>query len=753
MRIRYVATLLATIVLVAACANSHEPVGPTDPTSGNGAPPPPPAGVGSFKALFVAAGGILPYPTDLYFNGSADGTLNIPATTIFPQRTAMNQLDGWSTTASSYFRMSQPLKNDPVVLNSSVRIIEMVMLRQSNGVYAPVAPSPLRGANPVLLPGVDYTVGVSTDIDTGGTEAEIAWLKPLNASAGVFCPPPLPGSAICGIGYVVLVTNGLLNTSDIAATPDADYLTVRTEAITELGRAAQSGSPATYVPTCPGITNATLNGVCRLTYAHLATGAQLPAPATVNPASVILSYSFTTQSTRDALVLMSQTHTAQPIAAVPTGFTTTDLLSAAAGAPTVNPACPTCADVYAGTLLVPYYLTPPSAQDPTAPLTRPWTAADASAVPGIDASSRFITRFNLVPEKKADLSIPMLLFKPNGNSPSGGVKPANGWPVVLFMHGLGGDRTNAAPIADTYAAQGFVVVAIDQVLHGITSKTNPLYAGPDNPLAALLYGAGVRERTFDVDYVNNTTGASGPDGVIDQSGRHVITIALSAPLVGRDTFRQSGSDMITLVKSLANLDLDGDAAGDVDLSRLHYAGISLGGIVGPACVCSEMKSYYLNVPGAPLPVILRTSPSFSALVNGALAAVNPLLQPNTSVYSQFFREAQAAIDGGDPSNYVRRLAQDRPVLFSKVIGDTVVPNPTNDFLINAAGATKITAAGLNPVAAGAPKFVTFLSGSHSSLLVPTANPAVTQEMQTHAASLVATGGTAIQVVDSSLLEQ
>ncbi len=263
----------------------------------------------------------------------------------------------------------------------------------------------------------------------------------------------------------------------------------------------------------------------------------------------------------------------------------------------------------------------------------------------------------------------------------------------------------------------------------------------------------MRERTFDVDYVNNVTGASGPDGVIDQSGRHVITIALSAPLVGRDTFRQSGSDMITLVKSLANLDLDGDGTGDIDMSQIHYGGISLGGIVGPACVCSEMKSYYLNVPGGPLPTILRTSPSFSALVNGALAAVNPLLVPDTALYTQFFREAQAAIDGGDPVNYVRQLGMDRPVLFTKVIGDTVVPNGTNDFIIGAAGATKITQAGLNPVAAGAPKFVTFLSGSHSSLLDPTASLAVTQEMQTHAASLVATGGAAIQVVDSSLLEQ
>jgi hypothetical protein len=763
MRIRYAATVLAAIALAAGCSGSNQPVGPTDTTAGNGAPAAPPAGVGSFKALFVAGGGILPYPNDLYFNGSTDGTLNIPATTIFPQREGMNALDGFSTTASSYFRMSQPLKNDPVVLNSSVRIVEMVMLRQSNGVYAPVAPSPLRGANPVLLPGVDYSVRVSPDVDTGGAEAEIIWLKPLNASPGVFCPPPLPGTAICGIGYVVLVSNGLLNNSDTAATPDTDYLTVRTEAIAELGRAAQSGSPATYVPTCPGITNATLNGICRVTYAQLATGAQLPAPATVNPANVILSYSFTTQSTRDALLRLSQTNTAQTITAVPTGQTTANLLPPGAS--------PGYAEAWAGSLQVPYFLTPAPANyaapnsacalltaagapNLANPLTVPWTAAGASTVPGIGASP-YITRFNLEPAKKADLTIPMLVFKPSGASPSGGVKPLNGWPVVIFMHGITRNRTDATAIADAYASQGFVVVAIDEVLHGVTDSTNPLYAGAANPAYALLYPAGTRERTFDIDCLTLAGGAPQPvpDGITDPSGFNTIVIGTAVGLVQRDVFRQTGSDLITLSKSLGALDLDGIPGGDIDTSQIHYAGQSLGGIVGPTCVCDNVKSYYLNVPGGPYADIGRTSPSFSPIVNGLLAAVSPLLQPGTAFYSQFFRESLALIDAGDPTNYVKSLVAAKPVLFTKVLGDSTVPNPTNDYLINAAGATKITAAGLNPVAAGAPKFVAFLNGSHGSLLDPTSSLAVTQEMQTHAASLVATGGAAIQVVDSSLLEQ
>lgn len=726
MSIRFAAALLLAGLLLGGCSgSSSDGIGPTNPESGNGAPPPPPAGVGSFKALFIAASGVFPYPTDLYFNGSDDGTLNILASVSFPQRTAMNLLDGFSTTASSYFRVSQPVRDDAAMLNSSVRIIRAPMLRQPSGVYAPV------GVLGVLAPGVDYSVRIAPETDAGGTVVEIVWLKPLDASIGQGL----------GNGYIVLVTNGIQNNSNTAATPDSDYLTIRTEAIAEIGR---SGGDPTFVPTCPGIENATLNSICRLTYAQLAIGAN-PAlgPFAINPASVIVSYSFTTGSTRDVLVEMSLTHTPQPMTVVPTGFNTADLVPGLFG----------IADVYAGSVQIPYYLTPPSAQDPTAPLTKSWTAADASPVPGISATNRDITRFNLVPAKVSDLKIPLLAFKPNGSSPGGGVKPANGWPVVVFMHGITRVRTDAVAIADAYASQGFVVLAIDEVLHGITDKANPLYAGPDNPLAALLYGPDVRERTFDVDYIDNSTGAPGPDTLIDPSGAHAIN--LRSPLIVRDGLRQTGSDLITLVKSLAagNLDLDGVPGGDIDPDQIHYSGISLGGIVGPACICSEVKSFYLNVPGGPLSEILRTSPAFAPRINAGLAAVNPFLVPGSSLYAQFFRELQATWDGGDPSNYVARLAQDQPVLFTKVTGDAVIPNPTNDFLINAAGATKVTTMGLNPVAAGTPKFVTFLSGSHGSLLDPTASLAVTQEMQTHAASLVATGGAAFQVVDSSLLEQ
>ena len=44
--------------------------------------------------------------------------------------------------------------------------------------------------------------------------------------------------------------------------------------------------------------------------------------------------------------------------------------------------------------------------------------------------------------------------------------PADGWPVVIFQHGIAQDKSNAAAIAGTLAIAGFATVAIDHPLHG-----------------------------------------------------------------------------------------------------------------------------------------------------------------------------------------------------------------------------------------------------------------------------------------------
>ena len=81
-----------------------------------------------------------------------------------------------------------------------------------------------------------------------------------------------------------------------------------------------------------------------------------------------------------------------------------------------------------------------------------------------------------------------------------------------------------------------------------------------------------------------------------------------------------------------------------------------------------------------------------------------------------------------------------------------VPNTATQRLVAAGGFTKASVAGLTPVAAGNGRWVHFTSGSHGSLLDPTASVLVTTEMQTQAASLAASGGAAFLITNSGILQ-
>jgi hypothetical protein len=357
-------------------------------------------------------------------------------------------------------------------------------------------------------------------------------------------------------------------------------------------------------------------------------------------------------------------------------------------------------------------------------------------VPGAPTTTH-LSRFNPVPVVQATLDIPLFVTVPNAGS--GQAKPMAGWPVVIFQHGLRGNRTQSAAIAAAYAQQGFVVAALDIPLHGITDTMNLLYQGPN-------------ERTFNLDLVNNMTGAPGADGVIDGSGTHIINLA--SLLTSRDNLRQAAIDIVQLARSLPVLDLDGDLAADIDGSRIHYSAISLGGIVGTTALSlpSALQSGYVNVPGGGIANLLRESAALSPSINAGLAALG--LQPNTTLYEQFFRDAQTIIDSGDPLNYVAVAFAARPLLVTQVVNDLVVPNIATQRLINAAAFIKANAPGPTAVAAGSGRWLHFLSGSHGSLLDPTSSLAVTTEMQTHAASFVLNGGAGFLITPggSALLE-
>ena len=698
--------ILAAVLALSACGKpiangSSDGVGPTDTTSGNGNP----AGGATAtrtdaRALFVPLGGILPYPNDLYFSGSTDGTLNIPASAFSPNTPALNALDGYSTTAPISIRFSTAL-NAATLTAANVRVIQVNIDNTTKATIGVVRP---------LVLGTDFSLSLAPDAGATGSLLKITPLKPLAASSGA-----------TDTGYLILVTNGLQDVSGATVAADTDYANIKSA-----------------LPTCTTITNATLNAICRLTGAHLTIAGALGVPA----ANVVLSFSFSTQNTRDtmnALASITAASPARPIFVRPTGLTTRQLNAAFAGK----------ANVYAGLLDIPYYLSR------SAPLTGSWTGN----VSPIDTTgtSRFLTRFNPVPVATEVLKVPVLLTVPNATSLGGGIKPAAGWPVVIFQHGITGDRTQMLPLADAFADAGFVVVAIDQPLHGLTSTANPLYARPANPLygGTLPSGATSYERTFDLDVVNNTTGANGPDGVIDASGTSFIN--LPSLLTSRDNLREAAADLLVLTKAITALDLNGDGVPDIDATRISFVGHSLGGIVGTvyAGLPSGLKTATGAMAGGGIAQLLRDSPSFGPRITAGLVALG--LTPGTTLFENFFIDAQTAVDSGDPVNYMSSAVALRPYLLFQVVGsatslpDQVVPNSGTARLIAAAGPTftKVSTPGPNAISRG---YVNFVAGDHGSILSPAASLATTVEMQTEAVTFAASGGTTILISNPAVIQ-
>ena len=759
MRVIPALALTVAALLLGACgshstSNGSTPIGPTDPTIGNGAGPnPPPA---TFHPMFNVSQGVLPWPTDLYFAGSTDGSLNLPtALEPFVTVAALNGLDGFSTTAPMSVHFSAPI--DSMSLNPADVVVIRIAL--SNTTKAPLAPTDPGFTPPVPLAfGTDYTAYIAG----AGLPSSFAQALDSNGSTLVLEPthPLEPSSGANNVGYLVLLTNGIKDTSGTAAIPDNDYATVQQGALADLLAGKQK-------PTCSTVTDPTLNLVCQLTFAHLA----IAYAGGINPASVVLSFSFTTQATADTTAILAATYAATPvppnsIVAVPIGKTTADLLAAKG----VN--SPGLADIWVGTVTLPYYLTAATNPHDTAPLTQYWTAAGPSPVPGIDPASRKLTRFNPVPAVTSQQTVPLIVGVPNANSHC--TEPQAGWKAIVVQHGLRLDRSYAVAVMDAYASQCFVVAAIDMPLHGITDPTSPLYRNQlltGTPAAGLIVG----ERTFDLDLYNNTTLAPGPDNQIDPSGTSWIN--LTSLLTARDNLRQSTADVLWFAHVLPTLSL-GAHASDIDGMQLQFAAESTGGMIGIAALSMPQSPFHsaaLSSAGGIIATLLRDSADFGPLINALLkAGSGGLAVPGSSGYDSFFRDAQTAIDAGDPINYVAAAVASTPILFQRVIGggtlpdgtasapDQVIPSHSSLALVTAANFTRFGTPGTLPLPAASGAYVNFLFGHHGNIFGPdpsTVTPntlpswlAVTQEMQSEVVGFAVAHGQAVTITNGSLVQ-
>ncbi|HEX5278293.1 MAG TPA: hypothetical protein VFW42_11585, partial [Fluviicoccus sp.] len=599
---------------------------------------------------------IIPFPFDALFAGSATPTLNIPGADSNELVAQANQLDGFSTTASGFIDVFGFLDMDTVAAN-------LVIVNLSTGV--------------ILQPEVDFTVQSATYIDKTGvalnrqrTRILIEPLKPLAAST----------TYLVGLKKgVKTVDGGNLYPSPMfrilaSGTKIADQTDPLLAKYTDPAKRAQLEALRSQ------IINPSVNLLA--TFGHVAAD------------DLVLAYRFTTQSTTKTLDKVAAAATAQPIAVANTGLNTR----------TINPAAglPAIADVYAGFTTVPsFQKTAGGDTHSTLPLTSFWAAdatqpdlgakhlgiipcgayavgADVGGVTGAPSAST--TACFPIPKVQSVEKIPLLVTVPN--AASGQAKPAGGWPVVIFQHGITRNRTDLIAAAPALAQAGFVGVSIDLPLHGLEPSSplhgNALFAG--TLAAALMTG----ERTFDLDLINNTTGAPGKDDVTDGSGAHFINLV--SPITSRDNLRQGASDLLYLSKSLANLDLDGDTVPDIDMSQVRFASISLGGVVGGVFLGADagagkvVGAAAMSVTGGGIGKLLDASRYYGPIVAGGLEAATAAKAAEFQVhegnenYETFLRMAQTLVDSGDPINYAVSARTNHPTLLTELLNDGTVPN-------------------------------------------------------------------------------
>ncbi len=652
--------------------------------------------------VFDTKAGNIPYPNNLLFAGSDDGTLNIPydpsaADAIIKE--SLNTLDGFSTTAPISVSIDGEI--DPLSLAKGLSLykVDATASALTGGIPAVTA------IENKLTFGVDYYATLS------GGRIVILPLKPLASNAN----------------YMITLDRDIVNKAgqSLESDPVSDMLN-GTHPLVD----PATGEATVYLDPDSAINSATamkLEGLRKLNQAMLLALHKNGEKCTTDGKSVscddiTMLWSFKTQTIGKVAKAFANADISGNIVAQATGMTTKDVLLAAGY--DVNASMAGIADLYVGQLMnIPYYLSSADNNHSTDPLTKYFVKQD-----GTD-----------MPKEQSRQNIPLLVSVPNHIA-----KPAAGWPVVIFQHGITKDRTMLLPVSEAFASIGYATVSIDLPLHGLTkpSALNPTLQG---------------ERTFGLDLVDNKTGVPGPDGIIDDSGTHYINLA--SPLVSRDNLRQSTSDLIALKNALAT------ASGiDFDASKVAFVGHSLGTIASFGFLANndDLESVSLAMPGGGIAQLLNNSETFGPIIKDGLASKGII--SGTPTYASFMIATQTLIDDGDSINYAAAVKAKHPnkIYSIKVIGDRVIPNSvttsplsgTNP-LLNMLGMSdiNISSATDSIVALTGNTMVQYTEGDHGSILSPAASFKATVEMQTQTASYVQSLTTMIKVTYPDIIKQ
>ncbi|MGY5453428.1 VolA/Pla-1 family phospholipase [Agarivorans sp. MS3-6] len=802
-RIATAVTLFASVTLTGCGSNSPfdftNDITPNEPNS--------------VKIRFNPLTGDVSTPNNLLFNGSLDGTINLPAESaiLVTQEyqaitNVLGALDGWQTSVP--FSIPLGYGDDEAEYNAEIDT------KLDSATFP----------DGILL----YKVRASGFADTCADVTENGG----SFSAGQTCR--IDEQLVYGDDYIATFSDGSIIVTPLKPlSPATSFMVAITDSLLdENGRSVEAGSGYQLLSTAPSAEdNATVQQLKGLTNWNNGLLAAEGVNGSVSYAAV-----FTTQSVGSVLSSLQQIYGGMALqgllpmsALVDTGTTAEDVANVALGGS--QPAF-AAAKYFKSSLSVPYYLSDLDSPDLTGGDVNRWAQArtdspiailqllqnnadfadQASAssfwaqagakgfdvasfgalVAGGDTSTaaqmlaqadlvgltymeegeakpvdshRHLTAFNPIPETRSMANLQVDIYLPD-ETLTGQTMPANGWPVVVFQHGISSVKETAAGLAASYAAQGYAVLAMDLPYHGT--------------------------RGIDLNGDGNADISANADAQVFANLGSFLSI--------RENLRQSSADILALRAALQA----GTAPAELDGSKVHFVGLSLGSIVGVGAasmaktvtvsgmeVDYNLQSVSLSVPGGGLAGVFQYSPSFGPAVEAGLKA-NPgylglvaaglgfvdnetataleqfaayqatypeaaqlVIDSNYSAFASVFGSlAQTVVDGADPLNYAQSNLT-MPVLVHEVIGDQVIPNSlatlplvgTNP-LIETMGldATEVTSAGSYAIR--------FNAGAHSSLLAPTASLATTVEMQTQFVSYAVSadaGNATVVVNDNSVI--